>query len=104
MVFTYPLRVRYAECDPQGVVFNANYLVYLDTAITELWREALGGYQRMIDEGLDMVVVDTTLHFYKPARFDELITLGIGVTRLGQTSISTAHEIKREGELLLKAS
>lgn len=104
MVFTHSLRVRYAECDPQGVVFNANYLVYLDTGITELWREALGGYQRMIDLGLDMVVVETTLRFHKPARFDELLTLDIGISRLGQTSISSVHELARDGELLLSAS
>ena len=103
MLFTHSLRVRYGECDPQGVVFNANYLTYLDTGITELWREALGGYQRMIDQGLDMVVVETTLRFHKPARFDELIALELGVTRLGQTSISSAHAIKRDGELLLSA-
>jgi acyl-CoA thioester hydrolase len=103
VLFTHSLRVRYAECDPQGVVFNANYLTYLDTGITELWREALGGYQQMIDQGLDMVVVETTLRFHRPARFDELIALEIGVSRLGQTSISSAHAIKRDGELLLTA-
>jgi len=35
--FRHRLRVRYNECDPQGVVFNANYLTF-DITITELWR------------------------------------------------------------------
>ena len=43
--FTHHLRVRYAECDAQGVVFNAHYLAYFDTSLTELWRAAFGGYQ-----------------------------------------------------------
>ena len=30
--------MRYGECDPQGIVFNANYLLYFDVAFTELWR------------------------------------------------------------------
>lgn len=104
MVFAHQLRVRYAECDPQGVVFNAHYLAYLDTSITELWREVLGGYQRMIDEGIDMVVVETGLRFHQAAGFDDLLTLEVGVTRLGRTSISSTHSIKRGDELLLEGT
>ena len=48
--FRHRMRVRFNECDPQGVVFYANYLVYFDVAMTELWREAFGGYAAMIDE------------------------------------------------------
>ena len=40
--FRHRLRVRYHECDPQGIVFNANYLAYADIAITELYRDAFG--------------------------------------------------------------
>ena len=42
MAFRHLLRVRYGECDPQNIVFNANYLLYFDVAFTELWREAVG--------------------------------------------------------------
>ncbi len=104
MVFTHSLRVRYAECDAQGVVFNAHYLAYLDISITELWREALGGYQRMIDEGIDVMVVDARLRFHRGARFDDLLRLGVEVARLGQTSISSDHSIMRGDELLLEAT
>jgi acyl-CoA thioester hydrolase len=102
--FTHSFRVRYAECDPQGVVFNAHYLAYLDTSITELWREALGGYQSMIDQGIDMVVVETTLRFHQPARFDDLLRLEVEISRLGKTSISSSHRITRDDELVLEAS
>ncbi|MFL5824021.1 MAG: acyl-CoA thioesterase [Solirubrobacteraceae bacterium] len=102
MPFVHSLRVRYAECDPQGVVFNAHYLAYLDTTVTELWREALDGYQAMIDRGLDMVVVETRLRFHQPAHFDDLLRLEVGVTRLGNTSISSAHRISRDDELILE--
>ncbi|HEY1524392.1 MAG TPA: thioesterase family protein [Solirubrobacteraceae bacterium] len=104
MPFAHSFRVRYAECDPQGVVFNAHYLAYLDTSITELWREAVGGYQSMIDRGLDMVVVETTLRFHQPAGFDDLLTLEVEISRLGNTSISSTHRITRDDELVLEAS
>jgi acyl-CoA thioester hydrolase len=96
--FAHHLRVRYGECDPQGVVFNANYFAYLDISITELWRAALGSYQAMTDRGLDIVVVEARLRFRAPARFDDELTLEVGVTQLGTTSISTLHRITRDGE------
>jgi acyl-CoA thioester hydrolase len=102
--FAHSFRVRYAECDPQGVVFNAHYLAYLDTTITELWRQAVGGYQSMIDRGIDMVVVQTTLRFHQPARFDDLLTLEVEITRLGNTGISSAHRIIRDTDLVLEGS
>ena len=36
---THRMRVAYGDCDPSGVVFNPNYLVFYDVALTEFWRE-----------------------------------------------------------------
>jgi acyl-CoA thioester hydrolase len=102
--FVHRIRVRYSECDPQGVMFNANYLAYIDHTITELWREAYGGYQTMLERGVDIVVAETNLRFLSPARFDEEIVLEAVVTRMGETSITSAHHFRRaDGELLLDA-
>ena len=101
--FTHPLRVRFAECDPQGVVFNAHYLAYLDVGMTELWRAAFGSYQAMLDRGIDMVVVESRLSFHAPARFDDELRLEIAVSRLGSTSISTDHRVVRGGDLIAQA-
>lgn len=101
--FTHPLRVRFAECDPQGVVFNAHYLAYLDIGMTELWRAAFGSYQAMLDRGLDMVVVEARLRFHAPARFDDELRLEIGISRLGTTSISTDHRVARGEDLIAQA-
>jgi acyl-CoA thioester hydrolase len=102
--FVHSLRVRYAECDPQGVVFNAHYLAYLDASMTELWRAAFGGYAVMLDRGIDMVVVQSELRFHRPARFDELLRLEVGVARMGNTSISTDHRITHEAELVAEGA
>lgn len=100
--FIHRLRVRYAECDPQGVLFNANYLAYIDHTITELWRAAYGGYQAMLDRGVDIVVAEVRMRFLGSARFDEEITVEATVTRLGTTSVTSAHRFRRaDGELLL---
>ena len=100
--FSHELRVRYAECDAQGVVFNAHFLAYFDISITELWRAAFGSYQTRIDRGVDVVVAEARLSFSRPARFDDLLRLEVEVTRLGNTSILTRHRVSRDGEQLVQ--
>jgi acyl-CoA thioester hydrolase len=102
--FTHQLRVRYAECDPQGVVFNAHYLAYFDASLTELWRAAFGSYQAMLDRGVDVVVAEAQVRFRTPARFDELLTLAIAVTHLGSTSIVSEQRITRDGEVVVEGT
>jgi acyl-CoA thioester hydrolase len=98
--FRHQLRVRYAECDPQGVVFNAHYLAYLDTNINELLRIALGSYQALLDRDVDIVVAEAQIRFRAPAHFEELLALEIGVSRLGESSITTRHRISRDDQLV----
>ena len=99
--FSYPLRVRYGECDPQGIVFNANYLLYCDVAFTELWREAVGPWQEMVERGFDAVVADAHLSFRAPARYDDELALVARVARLGNTAITTEIDVCRDGEVLV---
>jgi acyl-CoA thioester hydrolase len=93
--------VRYGECDPQGIVFNANYLLYFDVAFTELWRASVGPWQEMVARGVDAVVAEASLSFRSPARFDDQLELRAQVARLGMTSITTAIDVFREEELLV---
>ena len=90
--------MRYHECDPQGHVFNANYLTYFDVAITELWRE-LGGYEGMLeDDGVDMVVAEARIRYLAPLGFDEQAELVVRSVRLGNTSMTTELAIERDGD------
>ena len=106
--YRHRIRVRFNESDGQGVVFYANYLMYFDVAMTELWREAFGGgYAGMIAEGTDAMVAEATIRYRAPARFDEEVDLVATVTRLGTTSSTTELRAERvadgavlcEGEL-----
>jgi acyl-CoA thioester hydrolase len=95
--YRHRLRVRYNECDPQGVVFNANYLTYFDITMGELWRE-LGGYQAMVDAGVDMVVAEATIRYLAPLRFDDEFEAVARVVRLGETSMITEVVLEQGGE------
>ena len=103
-VFTHHVRVRYGECDPQGVVFNANWLAYYDIVITELWRELIGDYSGMIEEGADMMVAEAGIRFRGPARFDDVVEFQLAVTRLGETALSTRVEARVDGNLAIEGT
>jgi len=96
------LRVRYGECDPQGVVFNANYLLYADVAFTEYWRAAVGPWQDMVDRGFDAVVAHATLRFRASAAYDDELDLAVRARDLGETSLTTAIAVERGGALLVE--
>lgn len=103
--FTHPLRVRYNECDPQGIVFNANYVTYVDITVTELWRELFGGYERFIEEqGVDLVVAEIGLRFRASARFDDIIDVTLEPHLTSASSITTAIVIARDGDVLVEGS
>jgi acyl-CoA thioester hydrolase len=86
-IFTHRIRVRYAECDAQGVVFNGQYLFLYDVAVTELWRAIGSTWADMVDAGHDLVVAEARLRFREGARFDELIDIRLPIAHLGTTSM-----------------
>ena len=104
--FRHRIRVRFNECDGQGVVFDANYLMYFDVAMTELWREALaGGYAGMIAAGTDAMVAEANIRYRASARFDDELDLVAAVTRIGTTSTVTHLTAERvtDGGVLAEA-
>jgi acyl-CoA thioester hydrolase len=102
--FIHRMRVRYAECDAQRVVFNAHYLAYIDDTITALWRAAFGSYQVMIEKGVDIVVAEAHLRFLGGLRFDEEFEIETAVTHLGTTSLRTLYRFKRGDALVLEGA
>ena len=94
----WELRVRYHECDPQGVAFNAGYFAWADMGSFELWRAAFGGYQRVVDAGFETVVVAAEGSFRRPARFDDLLHATTEVSAIGRTSFALTTRFTRHGD------
>ena len=90
------LRVRWAEVDRQGVVFNANYLMYCDVCVTEYWR-AVG--MRYPDDftplGVDLYVRKATLDYRAAADYDDELEICGRTARIGNSSINFMVEIYR---------
>ena len=100
--YVHTLRVRYHECDAQGIVFNANWLTYFDVTLTEWFREAFGSYGALVEAGCDVVLAETTVTFRGSARFDDELAIDAGVERLGSTSMVARFTARRDGEALVE--
>lgn len=91
--FRYYLRVRYAECDAQKVVFNARYGDYVDLAVTEFTR-ACGLNQTGMFVDFDYQVVKQTTEWRAPARFDDVLELSVSTKHIGNTSFALLVEFR----------
>ena len=96
--FNHKLRVRFAETDLQGIVFNGNYLTYYDVAWTEYFRAMGMVWKDIVETGADTVLARTTIEFKSPAHFDEVLEIYTRVSKVGNTSITFDFEIYPEGE------
>ena len=102
MPFAYRHRVRYHECDAQGIVFNANWFTFFDVTLTEWFRQAFGSYDALVESGADVVLAETSARFLAPARFDEEIEVEVGVERMGTTSMVVLFTARRDGATLVE--
>lgn len=101
--FFHRLRVRWAEVDRQGLVYNSHYLSYFDIALTEYWRALDLPYpDGMADSESNLVMVRSTLGYKGAAEYDDVLDIGLHVSRIGATSITFQLGIFREGELLVE--
>jgi acyl-CoA thioester hydrolase len=103
MPFSYELRVRYGECDAQGIVFNANFLAYVDVVLTEIWRQSMGSYDLLLETGVDTVVAEANLRFLAPGHFDDVLRIEGGFDGLGSTSTTLKLWFRRDDDLLIEA-
>jgi acyl-CoA thioester hydrolase len=96
-VFCHRLRVRWAEVDRQGIVFNGNYFLYFDVAITEYWRSIGIDYpDGFVKEfGSDMYAAKATAEYHGSAEFDDFLDIYGRTARLGRSSMQFLLEIWR---------
>ncbi|GAB3168052.1 thioesterase family protein [Amycolatopsis stemonae] len=99
-----PLRVRYHECDGQGIVFNAHYMAYVDMCAFEAEKALFGSHDEFLAHGTDVVVAEANLKFREPTRYDEELVVSQYLTHLGTTSLIFDFEIHRGDALVLAAN
>ncbi|MDO8653014.1 MAG: thioesterase family protein [Undibacterium sp.] len=92
--FFHTLRVRWAEVDMQAIVFNGHYLTYFDVAFTEYWRAtSLPNAVAQAKDGKELFARKASVEYMAPARFDDVLDIGVRCLRLGNSSMQFVLEI-----------
>jgi acyl-CoA thioester hydrolase len=101
LAYWYRERVRFRDVDLQQIVYYGKYLDYFDNAFYEYLR-SLGFETGGIDarHGFDTSVVHLEIDYISPAAFDDLLDVGLRVTRQGRTSFDVSYEA-RVGERVI---
>lgn len=99
------IRVRYAETDRMGYVYYGNFATYFEVARVEALRQLGFSYKEMEDEGIIMPVLDFHIKYFKPALYDDLLTIKLFITHMPTTRIHFEYEtLNEKNELLNKGS
>ena len=97
--FSYTVRVRWQECDAQGIAFNGSYLGWLEVAQAEYFRNLGFSIYKIAAAGyFDSAVVKVTIEYKAPVRVDEMLDLRARVARIGNTSLTLEVAIFPEGD------
>jgi acyl-CoA thioester hydrolase len=103
--FFHEIRVRWAEVDAQGIVFNPNYFMYADIAVTEYMRAVGFPYpQGFAEFGTDTFAVHAAADFRAPAEFDDALSLAVRLARIGRTSLLFEIGVFRGEQLLTEVA
>lgn len=99
-----PMKVRFNETDLQGHVNFGHYLFYFDIGLTEYFEAIRYEYQNMLEDGTDMLYVESHCDYKSPAKFPEVLDIYTRVADLGRSSIRFEFEIKSQTDDRLVAT
>jgi len=93
---TTPIEVRYAETDQMGVVYYANYVVWMEVGRVELCRSCGFRYRDMeLQDGILLAVAEVTCRYLSPARFDDEVIVRTWIEKAGSRMVIFQYEMRR---------
>ena len=90
------IRVRYSETDMMGYVYYGNYASYFEVARVESIRKLGFSYRKMEDEGIALPVLDFSIKYFKPAFYDDELTIETVITELPKARIHFRYKTYNE--------
>lgn len=98
------IEVRYAETDQMGVVYHANYLIWMEVGRTNLIKDLGFSYAGMEKEGIISPVVDLSISYKKPLHYGEIATIHTWIEEYNGIRTRYGYEIYNpDGELAIQA-
>jgi acyl-CoA thioester hydrolase len=87
------VKVRYAETDAQRVVYHGSYVVWFEVGRTEYCEAAGYPYPRMEAEGVQIVVVDLSARFRRPARYGDVVRVTTRLASIRSRGCTFAYRV-----------
>lgn len=91
-------KIRYSDCDPQGIVFNGNYTRYWDDALTDWFEEAGFGGEGLGGIGAEVVTARIEMDFKSSASLGDTLETSIEVEAFGNTSMTIMVTTRRASD------
>ncbi len=101
---TSQVRVRYAETDKMGVVYHSNYFIWFEAGRVLLLDECDCPYRELEEQGYMLPVLECSAKFYRPARFDDNITIVTTIVERPLLRIRITYKVLRGEELLAEGA
>ncbi|MBL9137111.1 MAG: acyl-CoA thioesterase [Verrucomicrobiales bacterium] len=102
--FLHRHRVTYAECTIGNHVYHSRYLDILEAARGEFMRHVGHDLNQLQSEGFIFPVIEARLTYHRPARYDEVLDIGLALIELTPLRLGVLHEVRRaDGTLVLEA-
>ena len=95
------IRVRYAETDKMGYVYYGNYAQYYEVGRVEALRQLGLSYKSIEDNGMILPVYTFNIKYFRPAYYDDLLTVKTLIKEIPVTRINFEYEILNEKYELL---
>lgn len=92
--------VRYAETDMMGVVYHGSYLPWFEVGRTTLLKEMGLRYRQLEADGFRLPVLEVGAKFFRPALYDDTITVVTTLRDKPLLRIRLEYEVFRDAELL----
>lgn len=94
------VRVRFAETDAMGVVYHGNYLPWLECARLDLIGGAGFDYEKLIQAGYHLPVVEVHLNYKYPAKFNEEVEIRAAIKTRPTVKMKVEYELRSKGKIL----
>jgi acyl-CoA thioester hydrolase len=93
--FETRLRPRYAETDQMGVVYYANYFVWMEVGRVEFCKARGFSYKEMEErDGVMLAVAEAHCRYASPARFDEEVIVRTWMPEAGSRMVTFAYAMR----------
>ncbi|ALC90339.1 hypothetical protein AM500_11500 [Bacillus sp. FJAT-18017] len=105
MISETSVEVRYAETDQMGVVYHANYFVWMEIGRTSFIRDLGFSYAQMEEDGIISPVIDIQASYKKPLRYGQTAKIKTWVEEYNGFRVKYGYEIlTTDGELAVTGS